>query len=120
MKAPWSISFWDGSNNGHHFRQDAPSAPVLYLYDPMTPLMSSSGTYSGGEPRRGTIDSDTADALIERVSKLALDTSAHTDLRMKGTGAFEQRSEALSRSFTIKRGEALRGFEAFLASLVYG
>lgn len=83
---PWSVDVADGSGNVFHCEHAVGDAP-RYEYRPVTPEQSSTGTYSGGEPRAGTLDADEVDALWRLVEAAAAATAGHTDARAKGTVA---------------------------------
>src|SRR5688572_956412 len=100
---PWTISYADGSANVYTFKQPAAGADVAFEYDPVTPEMSSTGSYSGGDPRTASIPA--ADARIaelwRRVEALETAVTLHQPDRNKGTGAFALTTPAGKREFII-------------------
>jgi hypothetical protein len=116
--APWRVSYHDGSGNAFHFEQT--QASVSYTYTPVTPERSSTGMYSGGEPRAGTLVEEQVAGLWKRLLQLDAETAAHTEERGKGTGAFLLVTPAGERSFIVERGESLAAFDQFLLELKSG
>lgn len=82
--------YHDGSNNVWTI------GPQKIVYQPVTPAMSSSGTYSGGEPFEKTI-SVAQFTEIEALLKAAIaNKTIHEDSRLKGSGMIvELLSDAL-------------------------
>lgn len=118
-KAPWSLTYHDGSGNGYRFRQAAAKDSARFEYSPIQPHNSSSGVYSGGKPKKGTVSARQAAQLWQWVRKLEADTSLRADSRMMGTGAFRWKEGAGSsgreRNLLVKGGPLLREFDAFLS-----
>lgn len=110
----WTISYGDGSGNRYTFRADGDGA--VFEYDPVTPERSSTGRYSGGDPRSGRLDGDRLAALWQHVRALESNIALQGEDRNKGTGAFHI-TEGASRSFIISRGAELAAFDAFVAAL---
>lgn len=110
----WSVSFADGSGNGFFFAREG-EGPATFSYDPVDPLRSSSGTYSGGSPRKGELSADAEKALWKLLDRCAGATAEHAPTRSKGTGAFDLESSAGKQSFLLARGDCLRDVEAFMA-----
>jgi hypothetical protein len=109
---PWSIEYRDGSANAYSFADSG-----AFRYRPITPAESSTGTYSGGDPREGLLDEATLGAFWQRVRELEASTALHTPDRGKGTGAFAITEDGATRSFIVTRGPELLAFDAFLAAL---
>lgn len=107
----WTITYSDGSANHYRFADGA------FEYTPVTPERSSTGMYSGGPPRAGALPAAAIDALLAWVHRLEAATALHADDRMKGTGAFSITDATGSRSFIVKRCDALAEFDAFVAEL---
>ena len=61
---------------------------AVLIYDPVTPLESSSGEYSGGEPIHREIPLEAAHQLLIDVTYLSKNASLHTEGRAMMTGAF--------------------------------
>jgi len=114
--APWSVFYHDGSGNGFRFWKDAEGEGARFEYTPIRPENSSTGFYSGGEPKSGRLDDRRARELWRWVRRLEAETSLHTDSRMKGTGAFSlTESAGGTREFIIKGSALLSKFNKFLA-----
>jgi hypothetical protein len=112
---PWSLVYADGSAN--LFRFEATADGVRFVYEPMTPERSSSGMYSGGDPRDERID--TTDRrlvdLLRIVTDLERDRAHHADARCKGDGAVTITIAGETRDFLVVRA-ATRDLEALLAT----
>jgi len=111
----WSITYRDGCANTYRFAENA--AGATFDYDPVRPEQSSTGQYSGGDPRSGRIKATVADDLWRQVRTFETETVLHVGDRMKGTGAFEVTDAAGTRAFLIAHGPALASFDAFVAAL---
>jgi hypothetical protein len=111
----WSITYRDGSANAYHFRGDGNAGSFEYV--PVKPEHSSTGMYSGGDPRSDALGAKPVATLWQHVRALEADRRLHVGDRMKGTGAFDVQDEAGTRTFIIKRGPQLAAFDDFLASL---
>ena len=117
QQAPWNVTYHDGSNNGFRFWQEAENEATRFEYSPITPETSSSGIYSGGEPRQGPMNNEHVDELWRWIEQLESDTSLHTASRMMRTGAFTVTTASGTRRFIIKHSPPLSEFNAFLAQL---
>jgi hypothetical protein len=115
--APWSLVYADGAANVYGF--DATPDGVVFAYEPMTPERSSSGVYSGGEPRNLHLapDDPRIDELWRYVVALEADTASHAEARCKGDGAFTVSTAAGERRFLVVRA-ATRELEAMLDELL--
>ena len=114
-QVPWTVLFADGSNNNFTFGQTAEDAPATFAYVPVTPEQSSSGLYSGGQPKQGNLNPEQSAALWEWVNRMAADTEAHlVDQRPKGSGQVDVQSGEQEQSFVLANGETLKGFGAFV------
>lgn len=111
----WSIAYADGAANTYHFRPDEDGA--LFAYDPVTPERSSTGMYSGGDPRSGHLDPAELAELWQHVRALEANRALHGEDRNKGTGSFRVVEGSATRSFIINRGPELAAFDSFVASL---
>jgi hypothetical protein len=115
-RAPWSVTYHDGSGNGFRFWEDAEGEGARFEYTPIRPENSSTGVYSGGERKSGRLGDGRARELWRWVRRLEADASLHTDSRMKGTGAFNLAESADgTREFIIKGSALLSKFDKFLA-----
>lgn len=106
-----SITYSDGSANGYVFTADGDGA--TFAYSPVRPEHSSTGMYSGGEPRSGRLDAALAKTLFDQIRALEANTTLHVEDRAKGTGQFR----VDERSFIIARGPELLAFDAFVRGL---
>ncbi len=114
-RAPWSVAYHDGSGNGFRFWKDTEDERPRFEYTPVRPENSSTGIYSGGEPKSGRLDDRHARELWRWVRRFESDASLQTDSRMKGTGAFKlTESAGATREFIIKSSALLSKFDKFL------
>ena len=86
-----------------------------FVYNPVTPKESSSGTYSGGSPRKGAMTPAQVSELKRWVQQLKDDSANHAEQRGMGTGAIHRTTSDGEDDFIVKRSPALKDFEAFLA-----
>lgn len=112
---PWRLTYHDGSGNGFHFWHDADGGEARFAYKPIMAEMSSSGFYSGGEPRQGVLQNQQAQTLWDEARRLEADTAAHTTARVMGSGAFRLTTPEGTRTFMVKNGPSLRAFNTLLA-----
>lgn len=89
----------------------------MFVYDPIRPEQSSTGTYSGGDPRSGRLDAATVAELWRRVDALAANTAIHQADRNKGTGMFDLQGGTGPRAFIVEMGADIRAFDEFLRTL---
>lgn len=106
--------YHDGSNNVWSI------GPQKIVYTPVTPAMSSTGTYSGGEPFEKAI-SETQFTEIEALLKAGVaNKSIHEDSRLKGSGMIvELLTDALVGGTYLlpMRSEEKSAIESWLAQL---
>jgi len=76
---PARHAYVDGNNNTYEIGD-------RLEYVPITPERSSSGTYSGGEPKSVSLDADQRAQLIGLLDQIANDTENLLDHRPKGSG----------------------------------
>jgi len=107
-----TIRYGDGSANAYRFEADG-----RFEYTPVTPERSSTGMYSGGDPRSGTLDEAQRADLWNRVQALAANSALHVEDRAKGTGAFHIADASGTRSFIVKRGPELAAWDDFVQHL---
>ncbi len=110
----WTVSYWDQSGNGYRFWQ-TPDGEARFVYDPVTPERSSSGTYSGGSPHQGVLAPDQIEALFGRLCELEADTSGHNSRREMGTGMFRVREGGAERRFIVRNGKRRKAFDSFVS-----
>jgi len=113
-EALWSLTYHDGSGNGFRFWKESEGDDALFEYVPIRPERSSSGLYSGGEPKKGTLDDERVKELWQWARRLESDASIHVNSRRKGSGAFSLRSSDGVRDFMVKNGPLLRKFNELL------
>jgi hypothetical protein len=116
QKAPWTVTYDDGSANRYTFSQRSAEGGVEFEYVPVRPEESSTGTYSGGEPASARLAAadPTVDELWRRIEALAADPELRAEDRAKGTGSFLVITPAGERRFIIEAGAALTDFDAFV------
>ena len=114
VDAPWSVTYHDGSGNGFRFWQETKDDCAHFEYSPITPETSSTGRYSGGDPKKGRMDGRHAGELWRRIGSLESDTSLRRDSRIKGSGAFSLKTATGTRQFIVNDGRLLREFNEFL------
>ncbi len=117
MQAPWKITYADGSGNATTLWRDAAAEPVHLQYTPVTPEVSSSGTYSGGEPRQGDVPDSEAGQLERWVQRLEQETSSHAEARAMGTGQLRIEVAGDERTIIIAPGPTLDQFDAYVREL---
>ena len=118
MVAPsgtWSLRYSDGSANAYRIDGDGDGA--TFDYDPVTPERSSTGMYSGGDPRKGRLDAARVAQLWAQVRALEAKTALHVEDRAKGTGVFAITEAGATRTFIIARGPELLAFDELVAAL---
>ena len=109
------MSYSDHSGNRYRFWQAAGDDVARFAYVPVTPERSSSGTYSGGDPREGTLDPAQAEALFAWIRDLEADSESHSTSRAMGTGWFRVREgDCAERRFILRAGERRQAFDAFV------
>jgi hypothetical protein len=113
--APWTLAYADGSANSYKIWSDADGA--AFEYDPITPAESSTGMYSGGDPRAGRVDATTLASIWQQVRDLEANTAEHSPDRNKGTGSFSITEPSGQRAFIVNRTPALLAFDELLAGL---
>eukprot|EP01128_Nolandella_sp_AFSM9_P001656 TRINITY_DN1190_c0_g1_i1.p1 TRINITY_DN1190_c0_g1~~TRINITY_DN1190_c0_g1_i1.p1 ORF type:complete len:188 (+),score=29.38 TRINITY_DN1190_c0_g1_i1:66-566(+) len=99
--------YLDGaSNKSVLFRT---SSGVSYYYDPITPIQSSSGHYSGGDPVLGEFPMTDGDIqeFVNLIKEFRASSEDKTDRRSKGTGVYsfyEANRESREWSFMLRSG----------------
>jgi hypothetical protein len=109
------MTYRDGNANTYRFHAAGDGA--RFEYDPITPERSSTGMYSGGDPRSGLLGADQLASLWEHVTALASNPAIQVADRGKGTGLFVIKATNRERSFIIVRGAELQAFDAFVGAL---
>ena len=113
----FTLDYADGSAN--QYRVVCGGADAEITYTPVTPLQSSSGSYSGGAPWRARLAAGDGRlvALLGQVTALQRDVALHAAARSKGSGACTLTTAAGTQSFLVAPGAALRALDAALAAL---
>jgi hypothetical protein len=116
---PWTVVYADGSANVYRFA--AAGRSVRVTYEPITPAMSSTGTYSGGDPVDVELAADDPRVvkLWQLLGELEADRANHMAERNKGDGAVTVTTSVGTRRFLVARG-ATRAIEAFLTKQLRG
>ena len=114
-KAPWLVTYHDGSANAYRFWKDEDGKEAQFDYAPVQPKDSSTGMYSGGNPKKGTLSQKQERAIWQRIKKLEADSSIRAEDRMKGTGAFRLKEGSGSRDFIINNSKQLEDWNQFLS-----
>lgn len=115
---PWSLTYADGSGNATRLWQDGEGAH--FEYTPVTPEMSSSGVYSGGDPRSGALEPAQIDELWRLAREVQATTSAHIEARIMGSSQFSLTTPTEKASFKVSGCEQLAAFQGFITSLTAG
>lgn len=111
----WTVTYSDHSGNAYRFWKGGADEDARFSYDPVSPESSSSGWYSGGEPREGTMSPAEVEALFQRIRDLEADIGRHAGSRMKGTGSFRVREgSGAERRFIVRAGSAREAFDALI------
>ncbi len=114
-KAPWLVTYHDGSGNGYRFWKDSEGEDARFEYSPVQPKESSTGMYSGGEPAKGVLSSKQVRELWERILRLESDATLREEARAKGTGTFGLKDPSGNREFIIKACPQLLAWNQFLS-----
>jgi hypothetical protein len=115
--APWSVSYHDGSNNGFICQQAKAGGEISAEYSPVTPERSSSGTYSGGAPWKGTVTPAQAKELWRKIRGLQADKAGQQTNRTMGSGALGFKTPAGGVALIVSRGKDLAQLDSFLEQL---
>lgn len=117
--APWSLEYADGSANVYRLTQARPGDEVRFEYVPVTPAQSSTGTYSGGDPKQARLapDDPRVEALWKRVETLEADPSLRAPARAKRTGQFTVTTPSGAREFIVQPGPTLDEADALFQGL---
>jgi len=81
MKSDRRYEYADGSANRYIIMPDR------LEYDPVTPAESSTGTYSGGDPKSVSISAEQFEAIGQLFSKALDNKAVHIKDRIKTSGA---------------------------------
>jgi hypothetical protein len=103
----WEIRCADGSNNRWIISMTASAPHGVMEYQPIKASESSSGLYSGGEPRRSELEPGVALEIRHMSDRLAADTSLHATTRLMGTGLITITEAGSKNTFILASGPAL-------------
>lgn len=78
---PLIYMYSDGNNNTYKVTSEK-----KMFYEPMTPEMSSSGIYSGGNPMEISLDTEDFNNITEHFNSLLKNKSIHINKRLMGSG----------------------------------
>jgi hypothetical protein len=110
-RVTWELQYSDRSANGFHFWLVGDTAH--FRYDPVDPIMSNSGNYSGGRANTGTLTYEQLNILRGMLDGLTTNTEAQVEQRTKGTGSVQITDNGTVERFLIA-AHALDDFETFL------
>lgn len=111
---PWTVSFADGNHNRFVFRHMDEAEMPSFAYQPVTPLESSSGIYSGGDPNHGLLTPEQVSTLWSWARRVADATRDHlVDQRPMGTGMLRVHTGEETQTICF-RGDTLRGLLTFV------
>lgn len=105
-ESAWTFRFGDGSGNLYLFTGQTPDSG-RFEYQPMTPLYSSSGHYSGGEPTSCALTAEDLQSLRAHFAEWQADSANHAEQREKGTGSLTWEEQGQRRHFILRRGAAV-------------
>lgn len=97
MRTPTDYFYSDGNSNQYILRGSTLS------FNPVRPKESSSGTYSGGQPKTVTISSKQASDLKSLLEQAISNVEAHQPNRVKGTAAIIITRGGEERRCVLKR-----------------
>ncbi len=81
MKSDHQYVYADGSANRYIITSDT------LKYDPVTPAESSTGSYSGGDPKTVSISAAQFESISQLFDKAVANKAVHIEDRMKTSGA---------------------------------
>lgn len=99
----WECFYIDGSNNEFYFYRN--DGKIHFRYDPIQPMMSSSGVYSGGSAKEGVLTPEQAQTLESQLKYWSETTGAHVERRIKGVGSFRMVDGDTERLFLIPESQ---------------
>lgn len=111
---PWTLHVADGSGNVYYCEHAANGA-ARFEYRPVRPENSSTGTYSGGDPKSGPLAPEQVEALWRQVEAAVARTADHVANRDKGTVAIDAHGPTTGN--VILSGKAGAELIATLAAL---
>jgi hypothetical protein len=109
------VRYGDGSANDYRFDGNGESA--TFEYTPITPEQSSTGFYSGGDPRAGALDRECVRELWRQIEAMAADVGKHIEHREKTSGELWIDDGQERREFIVHRCDELEAFDRFVRGL---
>lgn len=107
------LEFYDGSNNYYKITQDS-----IY-YQPVTPELSSSGIYSGGEPLQKAISIINFLELYLEFERIFKNKEIHGSKRIKTSGKLRMTaSEAECKEIILIKSYEMLGLKVKLSKLL--
>jgi hypothetical protein len=93
----------DGSSNIYNFKQaDQNDEQSLFVYEPVEPKMSFSGTYSGGKPINKLVVSSDVNVLYQLLTKVSKIKSEQTANRTLGSTSVRISKQGVQISYILK------------------
>ncbi len=110
---PWALSWADGNGNLARAWQDEAAGPVKLSWLPVRPETSSSGLYSGGEPRLETLEAAQVGELWTLAR--AVQGAPRVEQRAMGTGRLTVTLPAGEEQVLVAAGAASAALDTWLA-----
>ena len=104
----FSANYYDGSGNGYKIRNSE------LKYEPMTPELSSTGTYSGGAPQLISLNNEHL-AQLQSLFEVVLENCSTNKNRIMGTGRLFMNDKVCNIAM---RNKAKVEVEKYLKSLL--
>ncbi len=111
---PTKIVYNDGNANAYII------TPEQFKYNPNTPMESSSGTYSGGDPKDFTIDNNQFHNIFVRAEKVITTEDIIIETRQMGTGFIKIIFKDSEMKAYIANSSDLADFESYLKEMMLG
>lgn len=110
----WELAFYDGANNAFFLRKDTAGNLWMLEYRPVEASQSSSGVYSGGDPKTAQLTGSEAEGIRKWVRELAADRHAHVERRSMGSGLFVLKDGRTELRFILPASQLLEHFASEL------
>ena len=108
-----SMTYIDGSNNTYTISDGKLS------YDPVTKEESSSGEYSGGDPKKVMLKDEEEIQLMHLFDKALEDTDSHIETRTMGCGTIiEKDHDEKTTTYIAMKAEVKINLEEYLRELL--
>jgi hypothetical protein len=113
MKSPTQYEYSDGSANRYVITQ------TTMEYIPVKPEESSTGMYSGGEPKTVSISKEQFDSVAKLFEAAFQNTNTHISERPKMSGLIVSRTNDKSQQAILKPGsEEKKAIESLLKTML--